>query len=285
MKKQAGLLSLQTDFKAESGAGAHLQFDFIQAETKTFDPVFQNNFFLYRDSLANVAKGLDWQPPPEITFDTYITGPGEIIFDWFFFNRPGNLISDYSKSGEDRWAISGSLSQEIRNHNFTLGGQFERETIREFRLGSTLFFAKTLREEGFELGEPVELTESQSHLLRDRGPVLNFGYDIFGRDIESTDNVNDGAKHPNHLSLYLQDTFRHNKLNTTFGFRFDRFSSDASVFKTPNDPQILGRNLSPAILKRAPAHTFLSPRVNFAYYHNYRWSFGFDFGNMFNRFV
>ena len=56
-KEQAGLLSLQLDYSSPKDLNAHLQIDLMRSNSKTYDPLFEDDFLLYRDSLAVVEKG------------------------------------------------------------------------------------------------------------------------------------------------------------------------------------------------------------------------------------
>jgi len=113
-EQQAGLVSLQMDYTGAKNLSARLQFDWLGAGNKNYDPLFGDDFLLYRDSLAIVAKGLPWETQSSLTqyYHSYILGPEELQFYYFNFSAPGDLIAAYSKADENYWAISGSMQKK-----------------------------------------------------------------------------------------------------------------------------------------------------------------------------
>jgi len=86
-KQSAGFLSLQADYSGSRDWQGHLQFDYLRSNEKTFDPVFEDNFFLYLDSLAIVEQGL-----------IYVPGSSTFRIHNFPFSHPGALQASYSMS-------------------------------------------------------------------------------------------------------------------------------------------------------------------------------------------
>ncbi len=277
-RRAAGLLSLQSDYSLPSNGNVHLQIDLMRSSNKRFDPVFEDNFFLYRDSLATAQQGFDWRAPAGVIFDTFITGPGDYLFNSFRFDRPGDLLSGYAKGQENYFNIAGSITHPVRDHLFSIGGQFERRNIRQFSIGSTFGYAQAMLEFG---GSTGSLTQAQLLKLRDNGDVRTFGYDLFGNNLDNTDIINDGARNPTHLSAYLVDGITVEQVEINAGLRYDRFNTDEQVFLDPLNPQITAANdgnILPATLTPASSKQYLSPRLDISYHASERLKTGFTFG-------
>ncbi|MFQ6114814.1 MAG: hypothetical protein ACE5NG_12160 [bacterium] len=280
-KQNAGLLSLQADYFGKKHLLAHVQFDLLRSNEKTVDPLFGDNFLLYRDSLAIVEKGVNWDSSHRSSSDSYIQGPGEFNFYQFPFSRPGELLAFYSKGEENYLAISGSVQKKLGNHYLNAGGSFQRRTLRRFAIGSSFSFMEAIREIG---RNPDELDEWQLLKIRNSGDVRAFGYDIFGNKIEKNDAVNDAPRHPTNYSLFLEEQFSTADLLLNIGVRYSSFSSDAMVFVDPINPQIEGSstvegsNIPLTALESAPSHHFILPRFTAQINPNKQLSFQFQLG-------
>jgi len=91
-KQTAGLLSLQMDYQIQKNFLAHLQVDLLRSNSKTYDPLFEDDFLLYRDSLAVAGKGLPWVQNE--------FGYSDLFYFNFPFSPNGASISNYSKTQE-----------------------------------------------------------------------------------------------------------------------------------------------------------------------------------------
>lgn len=262
LEQYAGLLSLQMDYAGAKNLNAHFQFDWLGSGNKNYDPLFGDNFWLYRDSLAIVAKGLPWNAEPRLTqfYDSYILGPEDLNFYSFHFSAPGDIITTYSKSVENYWAISGSAQKKWGQHNLNFGVSFQRRTLRRFTIGNSLVYINEYR----KLKQVAESQYTNQLLfIRNWGNVEAFGYDIFGNKIEKADAVNDGPRHPHTISLYLDDGFTTQNLQLSLGLRYDSFTSDEPIFRDPVNPDFdfYPGNILPEAMKKSPDHHYLLPRL------------------------
>ena len=277
-QQTAGTLSLETEYHFSTKGSAQLHFGYLRSSDKRFDPIFRDSFFLYRDSLATVRRGLNWDAPSGQMFDTAITGPGDFLFNSFRFDKPGDLLTSYSKGEENGFNLATSVSHELNEHRIIIGSQFERKGIRRFSIGSSFGYAQTIRNATNGVGDR---TQEQLLALRSNGDVRTFGYDLFGNRIEKSDDINDGVKHPTHIAGYVTDSINSNNLEIKAGLRYDRFLSDENMFWDVTDPQLRGDrngNILPTALKKVPARQYVSPRLAVQYAAGQRLNLGFTFG-------
>ncbi len=289
LEQYAGLLSLQMDYADVKNLNAHFQFDWLGSGNKNYDPLFGDNFWLYRDSLAIVAKGLPWNAASSLNqfYDSYIIGPEDLNFYSFYFSSPGDIIATYSKSMENAWAASGSVQKQLGKHHLDFGAAFQRRTLRQFIIGNSLLYMNEYRKLGKNNG-----SHDQDQLLRMRnwGEVDAFGFDIFGNKIDNTDEVNDGPRHPKNYSFYLEDQLVSKKFQLELGLRYDSFASDEPIFPDPANPDVVaiwsdamqgwasyGNFLTKTMIKSS-SHNYLLPRLSALFFINDRLKLNFAWG-------
>ncbi|MCU0643926.1 MAG: hypothetical protein MUC94_06660 [bacterium] len=289
LEQYAGLLSLQMDYAGAKNLNAHFQLDWLGSGHKNYDPLFGDNFWLYRDSLAIIAKGLPWETQSSLTqfYDSYIIGPEDLNFYWFYFSSPGDIIAAYSKSIENYWAISGSVQKKIGQHHLNFGAAFQRRTLRQFTIGNSLQYMNEYRKLEKVNGsyDPDQLLQ-----MRNWGEVDAFGFDIFGNKIDKTDEVNDGPRHPINYSFYLEDQFISGNLQIDQGLRYDSFSSDEPIFPNPTNPDVIdvwytstgcfapAANILPQAMIKSSSHNYLQPRLGASFLINDRLRLNVDWG-------
>jgi outer membrane receptor protein involved in Fe transport len=110
------------------------------------------------------------------------------------------------------------LYQMGQHHEFKVGGEFTRYTIRRYALPSPVALAlnRIQQPEG-------EYTDIYAR-------VDNYGYDVFGN--ESDDDLI-GPKNPIFAAGYIQDKMEFSDLVINFGLRFDYIDIDNKVFADP----------------------------------------------------
>lgn len=266
-KQTAGLLSLQMDFQPQDDFLAHLQIDLLRSQSKNYDPLFGDDFMLYRDSLAISEKGLPWVQ------NEY--GFSDVYYFHFPFSPNGAAISNYAKMQENNRGISGYLKKQVGKHEITIGASQQRRTIRNFEIRDLRRFMQYLPSGEAENRER-EIYEQLR--LRDSGIVWAYGYDLFGKEIENTDEVNDEPRHPKNHSFFIEDKIKTDNLELGLGLRYDSFSSDALVFKDPMYPETSGNNIIRSSMDIAPEYTYYSPRFHMRFHANNQLKLGFRFG-------
>ena len=269
-KQSAGFISLQADYSGSRDWQGNLQFDYLRSSEKTFDPVFEDNFLFYLDSLATVERGLNYVPESG-------TFHGDFYIHRFPFSRPGELQATYSKSEENYWGFSGAVQKKFGDHQLKLGGAFQRRTLRQFSINSLGQYMGILQEFG---GDPGSLNEAELLRVRNGGDVRTIGYDVFGNEINKSDEVQDAPRHPQKYSLFLEERFQSQSVLLNFGIRYASFASDALGFSDPVNPEFkrdsfYGFNPLPSSLA---SQSFILPRFKAAFFVDEQLSFQFQFG-------
>jgi hypothetical protein len=267
-KNRSALLSLQADLNSTKNFGAHLQFDLLRSENKTYDPVFEDDVELYRDSLAIVARGLPWSNP----YGSYAYGPNDFDYFAFPFSSPGKLLASYSRTEEDGWEISGSVNKNIDKVFLNAGFAYQRRAVRHFSIGNSLGYAGVLRQ--------ASLTgqRADEYILRRIGYVDAFGYDAFANRVEFDTDTNDGPAQPSKFSAYVESRFRAKDIQIDIGLRYDRFASDARFLADPSIFPLYYRFLKLSELKTAPTYKYFLPRLTATFFATSRLTLKFGLG-------
>jgi len=267
-EERAGLLSLQADYASMDAWKAHVQLDVMRSNNKTYDPLFEDDFLLYRDSLAVTAQGLPWGNPDQWSGQTYYSDPpGFNLFD-FDFTAPGALLTEYSKSAENYWAVSGRVEKTWNGHRIALGGSLQKRTLRKYAMGYSFNFMELY--DGTGAGEASD-DDMYLSSLRRWGNVRAYGYDVFGNPVEKTDIVNDGPRHPSLYTLFLEDQFRAKDFRVDVGLRYDRFSSDAYYIEDPDDVEYDDWGyISYESYEKPSSNDYWSPRLRLVYVGSHR---------------
>jgi len=267
-KNRSTLLSLQADLKSTKNFGAHLQFDLLRSENKTYDPVFEDNVELYRDSLAIVAKGLPWSDP---LYGSYSQGPSNFYYFAFPFTRPGALLASYSRTEESGWEVSGALNKNLVKIFLNAGFAYQRRAVRHITIGNSLGYASVLRQASLT-GQIAD-----EYTLRRAGFVDVFGYDAFANRVESDTDTNDGPAQPSKFTAYVESRLRAKDIQVDIGLRYDRFASDARfVADFPIIPEF--RLLELSELRTAPIYKYFLPRLTATFFATPGLTLKFDLG-------
>lgn len=165
--------------------------------------------------------------------------------------------------------LAGSVQKSIGKHKIAAGASWQRRMVRIFEVANLYEFMRTLRslEDGDNDTGPYE----DQIWLRWSGNVHAFGYDIFGKQINLSNDVNDAARRPSRLGFYIDDQFRTKNLEILLGLRYDRFSSDALTFADPKEPKVSGRYFNSGFyipirsVKTVPSYGYFSPRLSAVY--------------------
>jgi hypothetical protein len=252
-----GLYNLKVTHLVNAKTFYEVNLNYFDRRAKTYDPVLGDNFYLYRDSLANAEKGY--------IFDSSYLEPGQT---WdiagFNFVRPSAAVLNYTKDKRNYMGGSLDLTSQYQSHEFKLGASYQRYTVRRYSI-RTDFALRKIRTNPDDFrearaGDPVALGD-----FRAAANVNNFGYDEFGNEINGAGF--DGPKHPQYFSAYVQDKFEAKDLVINAGARFDVIDNDDFVFLNPTDPawDPETRSLIEAGTKKKDAFVQVSPRLGFAF--------------------
>jgi len=220
---------------------------------KRYDPLFEDDYLAYGDSVAAVQHG--------IRYFRRFQSPQDLRTNGFPFRRPGEYMGGYTKRKQQYISAGIDATHQLENHEIKVGGSWQRYTIRQYIIarledlyGTLLSNPDAARNGGPEL----------DLLFRTGGVPDNFGYDIYGNEI---DGGFDGPKHPTYTSAYVQDKFEVEDLVINAGVRFDRFDNDDREFIDGRNPGVFPDqfNVDPSTVRERPPVNTVSPRLGFSF--------------------
>jgi len=234
---------------------------YFATSTKTMDPDFQDNVFLYGDSLANAKLG----------YQMY--GEGQNYTRYTFFNgaiitglsQPGRQIAGYTKNKTTSFGGRADFTSQVKMHEIKVGGEYTRYTVRRYNTSGVLGWssiAKTAKDNA----------ELENLLNKSAGVGSDLlGYDILGNQIDGDVIVDNavryfGPRHPVFAALYAQDKIEFSDIIMNLGIRWD-FIDPNSV--DTRDPGNLAFNAEDYILasyfENTPKTSQISPRIGFSF--------------------
>lgn len=226
---------------------------FYDARSKTYDPFFKDDVLAYSDSLAAAKFG--W------TYTNYVTSPDPYDFYGFPFDRPGALLTQYSKDHNNY--ISGSLAYtgQIDKHALKIGGSLQRWTVRRYQQNDPSNFLSTVR------NSPDQARDSLAALIGSTifANLNNYGFDVFGNETDEAGLF--APKHPVFGSAYLVDRIEVNDLIINAGLRYDYINMDSWAWTDPQLP-IINRQthlIPDSAFTEGSTFSFISPRLGFAF--------------------
>jgi hypothetical protein len=258
------LLNLKGTYLLGANSFVEGNVGYYDGRSKTYDPIFKDNYLLYSDSLA--ASQFGWTQPG------YSSSSVAYDFYGFPFNRPGTNLSAFSKTHNDYITASLSFTGQVGKHALKLGGSFQRYTIRTYRLGGSDNFLSQVRT------NPDLARNSLSELLLDNlyTSMTNYGYDVFGNETDESGVF--APKHPLLASGYLQDRFEINDLVINAGLRYDHIDMDSWKWEDPYFPTFDLSNHTPTSVEKGNVYDYISPRLGFAFPVTDRTVFHLQFG-------
>lgn len=253
--------------------------------SKTYDPDFGDNFFLYRDSLANSRFGYQ--------FRNYTTGPVNYLLYGFPFVRLGAPLTTFSKSRQTRIGGTADLTALVGGiHELKAGVSFESYLVRLY--STTGAFLTYYRSTPDVARTPGKLRDYNTW-NNDRGAFNNYGYDVYGNEIDKHFDTDDpstleGPKRPQFFATYVQDKLELSDLIVNAGLRYDRFDMNdfrfvddpttRNVVEGPDNPSVDAETFeykATGIEKKKPFQA-ISPRLGFSFPVTDRTVFHVQFG-------
>lgn len=230
-----------------------------------YDPILEDNFRSYGDSVANAQAGVSWTRGPHDNTGRFQRPARKNIYG-FSFNGPGDVTSGYQTSDRERLNFTAALSTQLgKEHSIKIGGELQLLTIRNFSFGNEALMALS------GLINQRDPSQSEADVIIGRG-VNNFGYDVFGNKYSGETDYTKGLiapKKPVLAAFYVQDKIEYKDLIVNVGFRYDYFDIDNYEFVNPAMPDLaINKNtgaIDPSGLKKVPTFNAISPRIGFSY--------------------
>ena len=256
-------------------------------DLEDYDQYLKEDYWSYGDSVANANAGWVWERSvkdleffqsqnlsPEQT--RYITPTIRNVFG-FGFNGYGEVPVNYQK--RDRKGLNFSAAMTYfagKSHTLKLGGEYQQYTLRRWTIGTQDDLASLLAS-SLEANPNANIDEVKRSLLISNG-VNNYGYDVFGNEIDSdyddplTDYIDGtyfGAHQPVFIGAYIQDRIDFNDIIINAGLRFDYFDVDNYELVDPALPDAgidpTSGEFLPEGWKKSETSQYLSPRLGISF--------------------
>jgi outer membrane receptor protein involved in Fe transport len=234
------------------------------------DGVFFDRLFDYGDPASNPYLPIDEETGaivPSVPLNNTIAR------SW---HGRGYLYNNYNKQKQQMYSFNFDFTrQQGKNHLIKFGADYRYNTLRWYSLGAYPGVVGLA-----EFKDRTDLTEEewyQIYHIRARSDY--FGYDFRGNEVDDGDWFRkadgtiepgrpDGPKHPIIAAAYIQDKIEFNDLILNLGLRFDYLNGNDWQFKDIYHPFSAGGDPNefdaPDVVD-SDVHTFVSPRLGFAY--------------------
>ena len=236
-----------------------------------YDPFLVDDFIGYGDSVANAGVGQIWERRGTEQ-GRYVQPANYQIFNFSFF-APGAVTSGYRLRKQEALNFSAALSTQLGDdHSIKIGGELQTFTIRNYSFsnrGLVPIAGILAQNEILPAGDPTKL--SPTEIFINQG-VNNYGYDVFGKEYDGTDDYTTGSlapKQPTFIGAYIQDQIEYKNLIVNIGFRYDYIDTDNKALIDAEKPeQTISFNtgvVDPAGLVEVPTFSSVSPRFGFSF--------------------
>ena len=297
-KTDTRLLNLRATHLLDNTTYYELNLSRFNQRRKVFDPVFEDDFIVYGDSVAASRVDPAWQ------YSSQGVSPRPYDLYGFPFDRPGAEsyagpgflpvpVSGYDKERDSYSGLSGSFVKQVGRHQARLGFDYQRWTSRRY----SIFLLGSIRgairasyphlETAFQRFYDGEIKQSQvlddlirtargaspgngnlddlTELVRRTSAADFYGYDAFGR--EGDGGGLDGARRPVFASAFLQDKVEYDDLVINAGLRWDYFDVDSWRFVDPSAPVRNDSSFAVEVSSMRKTRTFheFSPRLGFSF--------------------
>ncbi len=245
--------------------------------TKNMDPLLQDNWQSYGDSVANAEVGAVWQRTArDIAIGRVGRYQRPTSYDvlGFNFTAPDNVFANYSKTKREVFNFNAAFSTEIeRIHSIKIGGELSMYTIRSFGFAagrSAIEYANAVNKNSL-LPNPLPINDVMIALTN------SYGYNHFGEEVNSDFNADAGIddigllapKRPIFAGAYVEDKITYKDLILNVGLRYDYFDVDNLTLIDPTRPETAidfnTNKINPKGLTKTSSFSAVSPRLGFSF--------------------
>lgn len=241
---------------------------------KTYDEFMKDNWLATGDSVANAEAGAQWYrtngqlktfKDSKFTKNQtrYIVPVAFSYYDKMNIQTPYRTsAAAYVKGKTTAFNAKAIFSILTKYHSIKIGGEFKQSTVRFFNPGAIETYAQGLQ-------DPKNTLET---LLYAKG-VNNYGYDIYGNEIDG----NDGdqyffkPKKPVEAAFFIQDKIDLGDLILNVGLRYDYFDIDNLKLLDPRRPELSigGLSATGTLIRegfeKTEVFSSLSPRISMSF--------------------
>jgi hypothetical protein len=295
--RTSGLLNVKGTHLLNPSLFYELNFSLYNQDREIYDPVFDDNFIVYDDSVAAArANGAFTR------FSSQGSVPEAYDLAGFPFHRPGtptyyvdgdSRFSFYGKEKDQYWGLAGSVTKQTQVHQLKAGFDLQKWTSRRFQ-----FFSNNIRSaiqsrypqldavfQDYYAGKIAEgdlldalIAKAETIKDKDKGTLDDlkalirntsrgdfYGYDEFGREQEGS-----GLEAPRQPTLaagFIQDKIEYRDLVINAGLRWDYFAVNSWRFKDQSAPVRDDNRYTIDLSSMQKTRTFneLSPRLGLSF--------------------
>jgi len=234
------------------------QINFFKDGNERYDPILKRDIVNYGDKTDFNGDGI-YNPElrsngSNLSNDASTAG---------LFYPKGTVFNDYYLNNNSYIGGKFDLThQHGAAHEFKLGFEFRRHTIRRYKISWPMALA-SLFTNNPDIDPVLAYTGSW---------IDAYGYEIIqdpgrnGKLKEGGETKYDQAKHPVIGAVYLQDKIELSDLVLNLGVRIDHFDANAYVYKDPYNIRLNEEEkFDLTQLRESKAHTIISPRIGLAF--------------------
>jgi hypothetical protein len=232
---------------------------------ESFDPRFGSDWIKYPDSLANSSF------EDTKSWIRRYRGPNPyIVAQGFSFNAPNAPNNAYQINSQR--SIEGSVdfvSQITKKWEFKAGGRLEAWLMRLFAIGSIAGGLEELYGIHGDAPKSYGSADERRVAWGKAAGVNNYGYDVYGNQVDGDVTDVDAPRKPIFASAYLQNKIEYNDLILNFGLRYEYFNPRTRAF---NDPVNFQNDFNTGLdiikegqLQEGATYQYVLPRLNFSF--------------------
>lgn len=295
--RTSGLVNVKATHILSPSLFYELNASLYKQDRTFFDPVFDDNFIVYDDSVAAARAEESFT-----RFSSQGSVPEAYDFAGFPFHRPGtptyyvdgdSRFSFYGKENDQYLGLAGSVTKQTQVHQFKAGFDVQKWTSRRFQ-----FFSNNIRSaiqsrypqldavfQDYYAGKVAEddlldalIAKAESIKETGKGTIDElkvlirntsrgdfYGYDEFGREQEGSGL--EGPRKPTLGSGYVQDKIEYRDLIINAGLRWDYFAANSWRFKDQSAPVLDDNKYTIDLNSMRKTRTFneLSPRLGLSF--------------------
>ncbi len=308
-RRTSALLNVRATHILDPSMFYQVNLSLYDQDRRFFDPIFEDNFIVYNDSVA-VARASD----AFISYPSQGTVPRPYDLSGFPFTRPGTptafgngseRASFFAIEEDNYLGLAAGLTKQTRIHQLKLGFDYQRWTSRRYlvvlnsiraAIHNTYPNLEAVYQRYYDgaIGQDAlldELLAAASSAPEDEGDLSDFknlirqnsqadfyGFDEFGRRDEAAGL--EAPRHPVLAAAYLQDKVEYRDLVLNAGMRWDYFDVDSFRFTDPAAPVRLAEQTTVDLTSMRPTRTFLefSPRLGLSFPVSARTVFHIQYG-------
>ena len=249
-------------------------------DLEDFDKYLNEDYWSYGDSLANANAGWVWERSQKDIeggkLGRYQTPTIRNVLG-FGFNGYGEVPVNYQKRNRTGFNFSAAMTYFAgKHHTVKLGGEYQQYNLRRWTVAGQDDLASLLASR-LEDDPNANVEQIQRELLITSG-VNNYGYDVYGNEIDSDydDPLTDyqdgeyfGSHQPVFIGAYVQDRIDFNDIIINAGLRFDYFDVDNYQLVDPALPDegmdAQSGEFIPEGWEKSSTTQYLSPRLGISF--------------------